>query len=172
MSILDVLHLISSHPLYPVIYAVATPLIVLLLRVLHGPYDGPLPPWKYLYAVLIYLSLVPGMTALFFAFYLALFQNTNLLALSIYTYALPVLSMVATLVIMRKSVRFNEIPGFRTLGGLLLLIGISFVGLLLLDRLRVFLFFRASFVAFLLIWIAIFILLRIAVRLIFGRFRS
>jgi len=172
MSILDVLRIISSHPLYPVVYAAAMPLIVLLLKVLHGPNDGPLPPWKYFYAVLIYLSVVPGMTVLFFAIYLALFQNANLLALSIYTYALPILSMVTTLVIMRKSVRFNEIPGFRTLGGLLLLIGVSFAGLLLLDRLRVFLFFRASFFAFLLIWIAIFIALRIAVRLIFGRFRN
>ena len=171
MSVLDVLGLISRNPVYPAIFVAAIPIFTLCLRPLHGPYDAPLSPWKYFYSVLIYLSCIPGFTGLFFALYLSLFQRTNLLELSIFTYFLPVVSMAITLVIMRKSIRFDEIPGFRTLFGLFLLIALSFVGLLLLDRLRVFLFFRASFFAFALIWIAIFIVLRVAVRMIFGRFR-
>ncbi|WP_455382599.1 hypothetical protein [Salinispira pacifica] len=171
MSVLDVLALISQHPLYTVIYAAAIPVLTIVLRPMHGPYDAPLSPWKYFYSVLIYLSCIPGFAGLFFALYLSVFQRTNLLELSIVTYFLPVASMAVTLVIMRKSIRFDEIPGFRTLFGLFLLIVLSFVGLLLLDRLRVFLFFRGSFLSFVLIWVAIFIVLRIAVRMIFGRFR-
>lgn len=172
MSVLNVLDLVSRNPLYPVIFVVAVPVLTLVLRLLHGPYDAPLPPWKYFYAVLIYLSCVPGFAGLFFALYLSVFQRVNLLDLNIFTYFLPIVSMAITLVIMRKSIRFDEIPGFRTLFGLFLLIALSFVGLLLLDRLRVFLFFRGSFLAFLLIWLVIFIILRAAVRMIFGRFRQ
>lgn len=172
MSVLDVLSIISAHPLYPILYSAALPAIALALRLLHGPYDAPLAPWKYFYSVLVYLSCVPGTAALFFALYQALFQHTNLLALSVFTYYVPIVSTVVTVVVMRKSVRFNEIPGFRTLEGLFLLVILSFATLLVLDRVRLFLFFRASFLSFMLIWIAIFVLLRVAVRLIFGRFRG
>ena len=171
MSVLELLAAIDARPLYPVLFAISLPVVAILLRLLHGRYDGPLAPWKYVYSVLIYLSTIPGMTALLFLLYRVLFLHTDLLAQSIYTSYLPLISAALTLVIMRKSVRFDEIPGFRTLLGLFLLVALSFGVLLLLDRLRVFLFFRASFLSFILIWVAVFFLLRIAVRLIFGKFR-
>lgn len=171
MSILDLLTSVSHYPILVIAAEVAIPLLALILRLIHGPYDGPLPPWKYFYTILIYLASVPGVLVLFFVLYRSVFLHENLLALSIVTYYLPPLSCAAALIIIRKSVSFREIPGFRTLEGLFLLITISFLGLLLLDRLRVFLFFRGSILGFALIWLAIFIVLRVVVRLMFGKFR-
>jgi len=141
----------------------------LVLRLVHGKDHGGRSPWNYFYSVLIYLSSVPGIFFFFIIFYLAIFQRVNLLQLSLFTYILPVVSMFITLIIIRKSVTFDEIPGFNKIIGLFAILLSTFLILLILDRLRIFIFFRGSILSFGLIWVGIFVTLKIAAGLLFGK---
>lgn len=107
-----------------------------LLAGIFGKGEGHLSPWKYLYAILIYLVCVPGIFAAALAVYLFLFErggsvfNVNLL-----TQVLPVASMILTLGIIRHSASFDYIPGFDKLSSLMLMIAAVFVLMYILDRL-------------------------------------
>jgi hypothetical protein len=145
--------------------------VPLILRLSHGRNNGAKAPWKYFYAGIIYIACIPGTFALFFLLYLAVFQSTNILNLSIVSYYLPVLAMVLSLIIIRKIVNFDEIPGFKKILGLMALVLCTFLILLILDRLRIFLFFRGSFLVFLALWIGIFIVIKIGLSWVFGRLK-
>ena len=108
------------------------------------PHNAAKSPWKYIYSVIIYLSSIPGIFIIFTVLYLVVFQHTNLLHLSIYTYFLPILSVFLTLIIIRKSIEFEDIPGFKKISGLFSYIICTFIILLILERLRIFLFFHGS----------------------------
>ena len=138
---------------------------------LHGKHGGGISPWKYVYSVIIYLACIPGIFSLFLTLYSVLLLRASLLAVNVLSYFLPFLSMFLTLFIVRRSVTFDDIPGFRRLYGLFLLIGLTFLVLFTLDRLRILLIFRSSIFLFFGLGIAIFFLLKYSARLLFGRFR-
>ncbi len=172
MSVLDVFSFFESNAIYLLVYTIALPVLPLLLRLMHGPLHGSLAPWKYLYSVVIYLSCIPGVFTLFALLYLTTFQRENLLALDIITYLLPVLSMIVTLVVIRGNVSFDDIPGFQRIAGLIALTVGTFIVLLVLDRLHIFLFFRASIIWFFVIGAGVFIGLMLGGKLLFGRRRG
>lgn len=169
MSTLELFGFLETHPWYVGGYAVALPFVVLILRLIHGSYKASLRPWKYFYSVLVYLTCIPGIFILFAGLYLAAFQRENLLALNLVVYAFPVVSMIITLTFIRRGIKFDDIPGFSRITGLISVTIATFVLLLILDRLRILLFFRASIFWFLLIGIGVFLALKFGGRLIFGR---
>ncbi len=171
MTVEQMISALDSYTPIVLIYLGASPLLSLLLRLLHGRGGGEQSPWKYFYSALIYLACVPGIVSLVLTLYSLLFIRANLLNLNVSFYYLPVLSMFLTLIIIRKSVTFDAIPGFKKLYGLFSLILISFLVVFILDRLRIFIFFRGSILAFLGVWVVIFIALKYATRLLFGRFK-
>ena len=172
MSVDQILAFLDQQAILISIYFAAIPLISLLLRVLHGKEGGGRSPWKYVYSVIIYLACVPGIVALVLTLYSVLFVRRNLLSMNIVFYFLPLVSMLLTLAIIRKSVMFDEIPGFKKLYGLFALILLSSLTVFILDRLRIFLFFRGSMVVFLAGWVLVFLLFKYSTRLVFGRFKK
>lgn len=171
VSILELFGYFEEHPWYLIGYTIGLPFVAVLLRLLHGSLRAQLSPWKYLYTVVIYLSCIPGIFVFFSALYLAVFRRENLLALDIVVYALPVLSMIFTLIIVKRTIDFDDIPGFQRISGLFALTVATFALLFVLDRLRILIFFRASIVWFLVLGIAIFVALKVGGRLLFGRRR-
>ena len=171
MSVLELFAYFENHPVYLLVYTGALPLLSLIIRLGHGQFRAALPPWKYFYSGIVYLSCIPGIFVLFAVGYLSGFRRENLLALDIVVYVLPVLSMIATLFIVRKSIHFDDIPGFHRITGLIAVTAATFAILFVLDRLRILLFFRASVLWFLLLGFGIFVALRIGGRLIFARKR-
>jgi hypothetical protein len=169
MSVLELFSWIESHPMALVVYTAGLPVLALLFRLVHGPFKAALAPWKYGYTFVVYLSCIPGIFVLFAAVYQFTFSGVDLLALDLLVYALPVLSMIVTLLLVRRTIRFDDIPGFRRIAGLVAVTAATFVILLVLDRLRIFLFFRAPFAAFLALGAAIFIALRLGGRMLFRR---
>ncbi len=169
MSLAEIFTLLDKNPLVLIIISLSLPLLALITGLLHGRGNGGRSPWKYIYSVFIYISSVPGIFFLFIIFYLLVFQKINLLQLNLVTYLLPVISMTAVLLTIRKFTSFDEIPGFKKIIGLFVLLLSTFVILLILDRLRIFLFFRGSILTFMLIWIGIFAALKIAAGILFGK---
>ena len=168
MTILELVKLLSENYAGVIIYLVMIPLLTLSLRLGHGKYRAKRSPWKYMYSVAIYLTCIPGIFSAVITAYSLLFLHANLLAINVFVNYLPIVSMALTLLIIRKSVAFDDIPGFGKINGLILLFALTFVVIIALERLRLFIVFRGSGVLMLIVAVAIFFLLKHSIRLVFG----
>src|SRR5712672_2859018 len=108
MTTRDLIQWAGQHPVLLLLAFVAPPTLAWLAGRLHGKDQGKLPPWKYLYAVLVYLVCVPGMFAGVITAYTLFFRGENLLDANLLVYFLPIASMIATLVLIRKNVSFDD----------------------------------------------------------------
>jgi hypothetical protein len=134
----------GGRPILLVVLFLLPPIVVWLMRFLHPRDGGGKAPWRYVYSVLVYLACVPGMLAAVVTAYMLFFTRENLLDVNLLVYFLPVVSMVATLLLMRGSVSFDEVPGFDRLSGLMVMLAVSFGIALALQKTGIFLFFGAS----------------------------
>lgn len=123
---------------------VAIPVIAWLCGLLHKSGEGGITPWKYVYSVLVYLTCLPGIFAGVLTGYALFFSRENLMDVSILVYILPVNSMVVTLVLIRKRVDFDQVPGFDRLSGLMVMIACSFGIALAVEKTRIWIVFGGS----------------------------
>ena len=144
MTIRELIQSIGGHPAILGAAFVALPLLTWALRLMHGRGHGGDRRWKYIYSVLVYAACVPGMFATVVTAYALFFSNENLLDVNLLVYALPILSMVVTLVFVHQSVGFDAVPGFDRLSGLMVLIACSFGLALAIHRTRIFVGFFGS----------------------------
>ncbi len=79
-------------------------------------------PISYLYGGLVYAVTLPAILSGVLILYSLFFLKLNLLQLNIFTYYLPVVFSVITLIIINKTVALKSIPGFDRLSGLVTLI--------------------------------------------------
>lgn len=136
MTLGEFLNQFGQHHELIVFYAVATPLTALLAG-LFSKSQGHLSPWRYLYAILVYISCLPGIFAVTLNIYLWFFEGRSILESDIFTQIIPVLVMLLTLWIIRRSVMLDQIPGFDRISGLLALILIIFAFLWILEKTRI-----------------------------------
>lgn len=144
MTTRELIHQADQHPLVLAAVFVALPVVAWGLGQMHERGRGGAAPWKYLYSVLVYLACVPGMFASVITAYTLFFSRENLLDASLLIYFLPVVSMVVSLIVIRKSVSFDEVPGFDRLSGLMTMVGCSFAIALVIQKTRIFVFFGGS----------------------------
>ena len=103
---------------------------------------------------------VPGLFAGVLTAYTLFFTRENLLDASLVIYIAPIVSMVVTLILIRKNVDFDQVPGFDRISGLMVMIACSFGLALGIEKTRIFLFFGGSNGKLFLLAAAIFALLR------------
>jgi hypothetical protein len=118
---------------------------------------------------LVYLVCVPGMFAAVITAYTLFFSGENLLDANLLVYFLPIASMVATLVLIRKNVSFDEIPGFDHLSGLMVMVGCSFAIALAIQKTRIWVFFGGSIEKLFFLAAGIFALLKWGTYMLFRR---
>lgn len=144
MTLQELFNLLAEHPLWLVGYFGALPLLAWAMADLSGE-EGHRNPWRYAYATLIYLSAVPGIFSLSLNIWLFFFERRSVLQMDIYTQVLPVLSMAATLYIIKRHVDLDEVPGFERLSGLVTAIGALLALGWVLDKTRILLFSHMPF---------------------------
>ena len=137
MTLRELFELLAQNPSILIFFFIACPLTAFLASWL-GRGEGHITPWKYLYSVLVYLICVPGIFAVTLNIYLFLFERQSIFNTDIWTQILPIISMVATLLLIRKNVTFDQVPGFGKLHGLMLIIAALLVLMFLLDRTHIF----------------------------------
>lgn len=116
----------------------ATYLLGLLLRRASERLVG------YFLAAAIHLTVIPGIGMAVLILYLLFFVRANLLNdLHLVIHVLPVLSMAATLWAASRIMAFDDIPGFRRIEGLMLLVGLSFAAALAIQKTRLGILFLA-----------------------------
>lgn len=123
---------------------VVPPALAFALRFVHGRDNGKDAPWRYLYALLVYWSCLPGVLAAVVVGYMLFFRNEDLLDLNVLLYILPPVSMAVTLALIRKNVSFDDVPGFDRLSGLIAVIAVTFVLVLAVHKTRLWLVFGGS----------------------------
>lgn len=144
MTTRDLIQLAGEHPLGLMTAFLAPPLAAWLLGLMHPRGQGALAPWKYFSSTLVYLACVPGMFAAVLTGYALFVTRENLLDANLVVYFLPILSMAATLVLIRRDVPFDRVPGFDRLWGLMVMVGSSFAIALAVQRTNIWLFFGGS----------------------------
>lgn len=115
---------------------------------------------RWVYSGLLHLSCIPGMFALALLAYTLFFVRENLLDVNLMVYFLPPLSMGLTLGLVHAQIPFALVPGFDRLSGLMGLMGLVFLGLLLLNKLFVGVFFGGSIAQLLVLGFGAYLLLR------------
>ncbi len=168
MTARELLEIAGREPAVLLAIFALPPLLALILGLLHGRGLGARSPWKYFYAALVYLACVPGMFAVVLTAYTLFFVRGNLLDVNLAVYALPILSMLATLVLIRRRVSFDAIPGFDRLSGLLLTVAVCFAVALAIEKTRLLVLFGGSIFSMLVIALVLFLLARWGMRTAFG----
>ncbi len=136
MTLQEFFDYLSANPFVVLAFFVGIPLTALLTNVM-GRGEGHLSPWKYLYAVLIFGACIPGIFAVALAVYMFLFERgSSIYNVNLLTQVLPILSMFATLAIVRRNAPFEYIPGFGKLSSLMGMIAAIFALMYLLDRIH------------------------------------
>ena len=160
MSIRDLLDFSTAQPLLFAGMFGIPPVVALLLGLIHGSSRGDDAPWKFFYAVLVYLVCAPGIFSSVLILFTFVFAKRSLLDVDLITYAIPIVSMIVSLIVMRRNVDFRKVPGFNRLNGLMIMIAATFGVLFLLERTKIWLIFGAPMTWFLLIAIGLFVLIR------------
>jgi hypothetical protein len=169
MTIRDLIHLSDQHPFVLTGAFVAAPLLAWALGAVHARGQGGATPWKYFYAVLVYLACIPGLFSAVITAYTLFFSHENLLDASFVVYLLPILSMVVTLIFIRKNVSFDEVPGFDRLSGLMVMVGCSFAVALAIQKTNIWLFFGGSIELLFMLALGVFALLKWGAYMLFRR---
>ncbi len=159
MTTRQIMQAADEFPLVVGSVFVALPLAAWVCRFLHGKGNGGLSPWKYIYSLLVYAVSVPGIFVAVLFGYVLFFTEENLLDYPL-GFILPVISMVVTLILIRKNVSFDLVPGFDRLSGLMVLMACSFILALAIQKTRLWIFAAVTFEKLLLVAAAIFALLK------------
>jgi len=137
MTLREFFEMLSNNPVLIIGFFLLIP-ITAWVSCFMGRGEGDISPWKYLYSTLIYGVCVPGIFAITLNIYLFLFEQRPILDTDIYTQILPILSMVATLFIIKMNVDLDKIPGFDKLSGLLIMIFVVLAIMWVIDSTRIF----------------------------------
>ena len=160
MTTSELIHLVDQHPLLLLTAFVAPPVAAWVVGRLHVRGQGGVAPWKYVYSALVYLACVPGLFASVLTAYALFMTHENLLQVSLLIYFLPIVSMIVTLVFIRKSVPFDDVPGFDRLSGLMVMVGCSFAVALAIQKTNIWIFFGGSIEKLFLLAAGVFALLK------------
>lgn len=139
MTVQEFFNYVHDHPQLALYFYLGVPVFALIISWISEP-QGYQEPWKYLYSVLIYAACIPGIFAVTLNIYFFFWERRSLMDSEILVQWMPVLSMIATLIIIRRYVSFDAIPGFDKLSGLMTMIAVLLTMMWILDRTHIYAF--------------------------------
>jgi len=139
MTLEEFFNLLSANPSYIVAYFFLIPITALIGTVI-GKGEEQESVWKYFYSILVYLVAIPGIFAVTLSVYLFFFERRSVFQTDIYTQILPVLSMVATLLLIRRTVKLDSIPGFGKISGLVMMVTVALITMWFLEKTHILVF--------------------------------
>ncbi|WP_259016312.1 hypothetical protein [Emticicia fluvialis] len=158
MTLQQLFQQIGAHPGLLLFYFTGIPAAAILAGLL-GKNEGHLSPWKYLYAVLIYLVSIPGVFAVALNIYFFVFQHGNVMEMDVYMQILPVVVMLITIFIISKNVRLALIPGFGKIAGLWFMLFATMAFMWFLEKIHIVVFSYMPITVLLGIFVVLFVLI-------------
>jgi hypothetical protein len=160
MTIANFIEWVEAHPNPVFIYMIIIPAAAFIATMFFED-TANRSPGKYLFSALIYLTCIPGVLAVVLTGYALLMQRTNILDVNILVYFLPIISMALTIAVINRVTKMRDVPGFRRLSGFMLMIGVSFVLVFMLQRMFFGVVFFGTLQSLLLLFVVIFVILKI-----------
>ena len=168
MTLQELFNLLSANPIWVISYFAIVPFVAFIVNRISGT-KALQSPWAEVYSTLIFMVAVPALFAVALNIYQFLFERQSILMMNVFTQILPIVSFIATLLIIRKNVSLDSIPGFGKLSNLILMIFGGFAIMWVMDRTRIF-FVAFSYMPFhyvLFIFIGILVAIRFGWRRLF-----
>lgn len=164
MTLQQLFDTIGENPTFIIIFFLSLPIASFVMIWITGE-EAYKSPWQFIYSGLIYLACVPGIFATLLIAYNFFFERKSLLEVNLFVYFLPIISMIATLLILSRKVQLDRIPGFDKISGLVFMITAASITIFILDKMRILVFFYGS------IWylIGLFVILLVVFRVGFKR---
>ena len=162
MTLRDVFEAVSGQPALLFLLLMAAPAGAFLVNMGSGETADEIWKWRYVYAGLVYLACIPGVFAITLNVYLFLFERQSIWDLNPTLQVLPILTMVGTLMLIRRKMPFDYIPGFGRLSGFLTLIA-AIIGIIwFIDRTRIYAIAYVPFSYIIIGFIALLLIIRFA----------
>lgn len=158
MTLAELFDKIGQNPNFVIFYFLIIPITAFLAGFL-GKNEGHLSPWKYLYSALIYLVSVPGIFAVALNIYFFLFQRGDVMQSDVYLQILPIIVMLVTIVLIRKNVSLDAIPGFDKISGLWFMLFATMFLMWLLEKIHIVVFSYLPFQYLLGVFVVLFALI-------------
>lgn len=162
MTLLDFFNYVTAHSEVAVLFLLAIPLLAFLVNLWSGETAEQIYRWRYVYAGLVYAACIPGILALWLNVYLFLFERQSIWTMNLALQLLPILTMIGTLMLIRRKIPFDYVPGFGKLSGFLTLI-FALIGVMwFADRLRLVAFTYVPFAYVVVGFVLVLVLIRFA----------
>ncbi|MES2797121.1 MAG: hypothetical protein V4683_14215 [Bacteroidota bacterium] len=156
MTLRDLFHQADNHPIWLIYYFCAIPIVCFLLFILVKD-SNKAYRIKWIFSVLCFSVVLPGIFSLTLNLYLFLFERQSIWDFNLISQVLPIASMLLSLYLIRKIIAFDYIPGFEKLSTISTII-FGMMGLFwILDRTHIFAFSMIPF-SFILIGFAVLLL--------------
>ncbi|GAB2538585.1 hypothetical protein [Spirosoma aerophilum] len=162
MTLRDVFEALSGQPILLFLLLSAIPAGAFLVNVWSGNTAEDIWKWRYIYAVLVYLACIPGIFAFTLNVYLFLFERQSIWDMNLALQVLPILTMVATLLLIKRKIPFAYIPGFGKLSSFLTLIAAVMGILWFIDRTRIYAITYVPFTYIVIGFIGLLLIIRFA----------
>lgn len=159
MTLNDLFKLIGENPAYIMMYFSLIPIAAFVAGVM-GNGEGEKSPWREFYSLLIYLVCIPGIFAFALSVYNFLFERHPILDTDVLTQILPICSMIATLLLIKRNVSFDEIPGFGKISGLMSMVAATFAFMWFIDRTHILAITYIPFWQVILIFVVLYLFIR------------
>ncbi len=167
MTLRDVFEALSGQPVLLFLLLSAIPAGAFLVNLWSGETAEDIWKWRYAYAGLVYLACIPGIFAFTLNIYLFLFERQSIWDMNLALQVFPMLTMIATLVLIKRRMPFTYIPGFGKLSSFLTLIA-AVMGLLwFIDRTRIYAITYVPFTYIVIGFVALILIIRFAWNRIF-----
>lgn len=160
MTLQEFFNLLGQNPQLILAFFGLIPFTAFVAGIL-GKGEGHIAPWSYLYSTLIYLIAIPGIFAITLNIYLFIFERRSIMNTDLYTQILPILSMVVTLLLIKKNVDLDRIPGFGKLSGLIMVILSVFAILWVIEKTRIYAITFIPFQYFILLFAGLLLVVRL-----------
>ena len=159
MTLQELFQQIGKNSSYFLMYFSLIPIAALVAGVM-GRGEGDKTPWREFYALLIFAVCIPGIFAAALSVYYFLFERHPILDTDVLTQILPVCSMTATLLLIKRNVSFDAVPGFGKISGLLSMTAAAIVFMWFIDRTHIIAITYIPFWQVAIIFIILYLLIR------------
>lgn len=114
MTLRDLFLLAENDPKWIIAYLVILPLMSFLLYVFVKD-SNKAYRIKWLFSIICFMVVLPGIFSLTFNIYLFLFERQSIWDLNLISQILPIASMLISLYFIKRTLAFDYIPGFEKL---------------------------------------------------------
>lgn len=166
MTLNELFDYLKEHHVFVFAYLIGMPAMAGILGLFSGE-KGNQDPWRYFYMLILYGICIPGIFAITLLIYALTYMKINVYEIDLLTHVLPVVSMIVTILVIRKYVNLDEVPGFNKISGLMMMIAVVLVLFWILEKTRIMVFTYMPFYYVLLILVALLLIFRMALKKVF-----